>query len=186
MSLVTIRPGVAFDAPAAASFQRIEAALGRRADVNRTTVPYQEQLDLWQAWDAGKYPHFVLHPKYSEHVYRAPGDGGNAWDTDERGQILEDHGWLLTNSSEPWHREYFIEHDNHLTPVTYEEEEEDMDTRSIIGLSVQAPKFELLRGRKRSISKAEWAAMRKVEAAGGPKLCIGYVTKAELDAIPGK
>lgn len=185
MTLVTIRPGVVFDAPAAASFMRYEAALGRQADVNRTTVPYSVQLELYRQYLAGRYPYLVLHPDRSEHVYRGPGDGGNAWDTDERGPLLDDHGWKITNRAEGWHREYFPEHDKHIPTTTYEEEE-DMDTRSIITKSAQDVKFELLRGRKRSISKAEWDAMRAVESAGGPKLAVAIMSQKQLDAIPGQ
>lgn len=114
MSLITIRPGVQFRPDAAASFRRYEHALGRPADVNRTTSSYAVQDNLYRLRQAGKYPYSVANPRTSNHVYRSDTDGGNAWDTDERGPLLDEHGWLATVKGEPWHREYHQDHDQHL------------------------------------------------------------------------
>lgn len=119
MPLIEIRPGVQFRPDAAASFRRYERDLGRPADVNRTVVPYDEQMDLYELRQAGKYPYSVAHPDESNHVYRSDTDGGNAWDTDERGPLLDEHGWIAVYDDpnrkpyEPWHREYFASRDQH-------------------------------------------------------------------------
>lgn len=205
MSLVTIRPGVAFRDDAAASFRRLERDLGRQADVNRTTDSYDLQLGLYNAYQAylagkGPWAPLALHPDKSNHVYKpATNTGGTAWDTDDRDAKLAEHGWIADVPTEPWHRDYIASRDQHrndpapastpTAPATHTPtypQEEDMDTRSIITQSVQAPKFELLRGSKRSISKAEWAAMRAVEEEGGPKLAVAIVPVSVLNGIPGK
>lgn len=69
--------------------------------------------------------------------------------------------------------------------VSIDSEDEEM-ARSIITKSSADVKFELGAGSKRSISQAEWAAMRAVEKAGGPTLAVGIVDQATLDGIPGK
>lgn len=53
--------------------------------------------------------------------------------------------------------------------------------------SADAPKFWLSQatGHKRSIRQAEWVALRGSEKAGGPKLVVVIMTKANLAAIPG-
>lgn len=70
--------------------------------------------------------------------------------------------------------------------IAYLSEEDDVEP-FIITESAQAPKY-LYRPAtrsKRSISKEEWSVMRKGQAAGVP-LTVVTVTRAELDAIPGK
>ncbi|MDF2826861.1 MAG: peptidase family [Mycobacterium sp.] len=104
---------VQFRPDAAASFRRMEAQQGRRLDVNRTVVPYGVQMDLYRKRQRGEYPYPVAHPDYSNHVYRSDTDGGNAWDTDERGDWLEDNGWIADVAGEDWHREYRPNRDNH-------------------------------------------------------------------------
>lgn len=194
MSLITIRPGVTLRDDAAASFVRLERALGRQVDVNRTTESWSDQMQRYAAWLAyqngtGPKTARALHPRDSLHVYKPDTDkGGTAWDTDERGGVLDEHGWIADVAGEPWHREYRISHDQHLhdTVRPYTEEDDMADTRSIITASAAGVKYELLRGSKRSISKAEWDAMRACEKQGGPKLAVATVPQATLDAIPGK
>ena len=194
MSLITLRLGVAFRHDAAASFARIERHLGREADVNRTTVAYATQLDLYRLYQAGKYPHLVLHPDKSQHVYKPTTDtGGVAWDTDERGDFLDEHGWVIVNRAEPWHREYQKLRDQHIregwptsTTTTPTDDEEEDDEMKIITTSAAAVKYEYLRGnRKRSIGTTEWGMLRRLEKHG-LTLAIETVTPAELAAIPGK
>lgn len=136
--LVTIREGVSFQEPAALSFQRIERQLGTRLDVNRSTVPYDEQKQLYEEWLAGMRPDIplVLNPEYSVHVYRE-GDSKSALavDSDSYGPFWHDNGWYEVNSQEPWHREYQQNRDNHINDPkpeeTIEEEDEDMTPRQI-------------------------------------------------------
>lgn len=118
MSLTVIRyasPGVEaiqFRPDAAESFLRVQEYLGRTPSVNRTVVPYDTQMALYRLRQAGKYPWPVAHPDYSDHVYRTDTSGGNAWDTEERGDWLNDFGWIETartdnpKTDEPWHRAY--------------------------------------------------------------------------------
>lgn len=127
MTLETIRPGVAFRANAAASFRRIEAQRGT-LDVNRSTVPYGDQKKLYDEWCAGKHPEIplVLDPDDSVHVYRDDDEhSGVAVDSDDRGDFWDDHGWLIVNRSELWHREYFPDHDNHLNDTADTTQEDD-------------------------------------------------------------
>lgn len=126
MSLITIRPGVVLRPDAAASFRRYERALGRPADVNRTTSSFAVQENLYRLRQAGKYPYSVANPRTSNHVYRSDSDGGNAWDTDERGPLLDEHGWLATVKGEPWHREYHRDHDQHINDPEPNNQEDDM------------------------------------------------------------
>lgn len=199
MSLVHVRAGVVLRDDAARSFRRLELDLGRRVDVNRTTETWDQQMQRHLAYLAyragtGPWAPYAVHPRDSNHVYKTTTDtGGTAWDTDERGATLVEHGWIADVAGEPWHREYRPHLDRHRfdpepanTTATALYEEDEMDTRSIITVSSKATKFELLRGSKRSIGKAEWDAMREVESAGGPKLAVAIVSQATLDAIPGK
>lgn len=134
--LTTIRPGVAFHDPAAQSFRRIEQQLGRNLSTNRTTVPYGEQKTLYDEWRAGKHPDIpvVLDPRISAHVYR-DGDDASACavDSDERGTFWDENGWVITNSREPWHREYRPDRDQHArTTHTAKTPLEDHDMARII------------------------------------------------------
>lgn len=124
MSLTVIREGVQFRPDAAASFRRYEARLGRQASVNRTVVPRAEQAALYALRLAGKYPYPVAHPDYSNHVYEDDERRGNAWDTEERGTLLDEYGWIADVPGEPWHREYRRAHDQHLNDPTPTEKEE--------------------------------------------------------------
>lgn len=74
-------------------------------------------------------------------------------------------------------------------------QEDDMaTTRSFITESAPAAKFELTPGRKRSISKAEWDALRALEGQAKQdnpadpafRMVVATVPKATLDGIPGK
>lgn len=120
MGIVHIRTNangeeVQFRPDAAASFRRVERDAGRRASVNRTVVAYDVQMDLYKLRQAGLYPFPVAHPDYSNHVYRSDTDGGNAWDTEERGDWLDEHGWIaVIEEEEPWHREYQPWRDKHI------------------------------------------------------------------------
>lgn len=139
MALVQIRPGVAFRADAAASFRRLEAAAGRPLDVNRTTESgelQQRARDAYLAYlDGGPWAPLALDPDDSLHVYREDDDdSATAWDTDERGAWIEEHGWIADVPGEPWHREYRRSRDKHRntptpTPTTNTLGEEPMMIR---------------------------------------------------------
>lgn len=123
MALTTIRPGVAFAPAAAASWQRLEAAVGRRVGINRTSDTVPEQMKYYNAYLA--YQRYLnggpwapvaplaLHPDYSEHVYKSDSNGGIAVDTDERLEAFAEHGWIRNVPSEPWHYEYRPNLDQH-------------------------------------------------------------------------
>ncbi|MDY0829143.1 hypothetical protein SK224_08390 [Microbacterium sp. BG28] len=86
--------------------------------MNRTVVPYDVQMDLYKKRQRGEYPYTVAHPEFSDHVYRSDSDGGNAWDTDERGSWLDDNGWIADVEGEPWHRRYIPSRDKHRNDPT--------------------------------------------------------------------
>lgn len=109
-NLVTIRPGVTFQADAAASFQRVEARAGRRVDVNSTYRDWNTQMRLYLAYklDPKSNP-LALHPDQSMHCR------GLALDTDDHALMrsMGDYGWRATVPSEPWHFDYFRTLDKH-------------------------------------------------------------------------
>lgn len=118
----TVRPGVQFTPAAAASFRRLEARLGRRADVNRTYADYATQMRMylaWQAWVSGRGPKpnhsRALHPDESVHCR------GEAWDSDDWRTpgfipLAAEYGWIRTAANDPTeqhHFEYKWQHDQH-------------------------------------------------------------------------
>lgn len=114
--IVTIRPGVAFAPPAAASWTRMEADAGRRIDCNSSYREWDKQLAMWAAWNAyvggsgPRPPHGrAIHPEKSMHCQ------GLAADTDDVTLLLRlsDHGWRRTAPDEAWHFEYQAWHDQH-------------------------------------------------------------------------
>lgn len=116
MMLVTIREGVAFMAPAALSWLRMEHQEGREIGTNRTTVDFYEQLQLFEDWKAGKHPEIpvVLDPRWSIHVYRDwDANSARAVDTNDNAR-WEENGWYIVNDDELWHREYQWWNDLHI------------------------------------------------------------------------
>ena len=114
--IVTIRPGVAFEPGAAASWRRMEKAAGRLIDVNSSYRNYQEQLAAYNAYRSyaagtGPWAPFALHPDRSMHCK------GLAVDTDDQSLVksLPSHGWRQTalNIGEPWHFDYLAVNDQH-------------------------------------------------------------------------
>lgn len=109
-NLVTLRPGVTFQADAAASFQRVEKRAGRRVDVNSTYRDWEEQMRLYLAYQRDpKNNPLALHPDHSMHCR------GLALDSDDHTLMrsMDDYGWRATVQSEPWHFDYFHTLDKH-------------------------------------------------------------------------
>lgn len=110
MIVTDIGYGHWLDAGAAASFFRVCAAIGRRLDVNEAGRTYEQQAKFrWEYENVPGAP-FALPAGTSIHEF------GRAIDTDDRFiELMRDHGWIRTAlaRNEPWHFEYFIEHDNH-------------------------------------------------------------------------
>lgn len=117
-----VRAGVQLAPDAAASFRRLEARLGRRADVNRTYADYNTQLRMylaWQAWVTGRGPKpnhsRALHPDLSMHCR------GLAWDSDDWRTpgfipLAAEYGWIRTAAGDPseqHHFEYQVWRDQH-------------------------------------------------------------------------
>lgn len=112
-TVTTIRPGVTFTPPAAASFRRVEHALGRHVGVNSTFRDWDRQMGMyraWQAWVNGtgpRPPHSrAVHPKYSIHCQ------GNALDSDEWRTpgfiaLAAEHGWIRTAAYDPTEQHHF-------------------------------------------------------------------------------
>lgn len=115
-TIVTIRPGVAFEPAAAASWRRMEKAAGRLIDVNSSYRNYDQQLRAYNAYRAylngtGPWAPFALHPDKSMHCK------GLAVDTDDQSLLkaMPSHGWRQTALAigEPWHFDYFSSNDQH-------------------------------------------------------------------------
>lgn len=126
MTLDIIRPGVAFRSDAAASFRRMETQQKRRLDVNRSTASEAEQMVFYTDYQAylngGAWAVLALHPSKTLHVYREDDErSATAWDTDERGDFLEENGWIADVRGEPWHREYRAHLDQHRNDGEWDE-----------------------------------------------------------------
>lgn len=100
---------------AAESIHRIDANLGRLVQITEAGRTRERQLYLYEGW-AKRLPGFnrALHPDnpLANHVL-SPGRRGAVDSDEQRGVPWYDHGWVLTASDEPWHREYFPERDKH-------------------------------------------------------------------------
>lgn len=140
--VVTIREGVTFTRPAAASFRRLERALGRHADVNSTYRDWDLQMRMhrnWLAWVAGTGPRpahsRALHPKYSRHTSGLALDSDD-WRTPGFIALAAEHGWIRTAAADPTERHHFEyqwwrdQHRNDPEPAPEpeqpEEDEDDM------------------------------------------------------------
>lgn len=114
--IVTIRPGVAFEPSAAASWRRMEAKAGRLIDVNSSYRDYNLQMKLYLDYQrylaGGPWAPYALHPDSSMHCK------GLAADTDDQKLLksMPDHGWRQTALAinEPWHFDYFKKYDKHI------------------------------------------------------------------------
>lgn len=123
-------------APAAASLRRVDADLGRPADVNeawRSPETADENYRKYQAYlhDPKNNPWAPLAFPAAQSVHCV----GYAVDTDdtspEQMKVWNDHGWYWTvyrNGTliERWHLEYFPDRDNHRNDP--DPEEDDMYT----------------------------------------------------------
>lgn len=100
---------------AAESIHRIDAAIDHPVQVTEAGRTRERQLYLYEGW-AKRLPGFnrALHPDNprANHVL-SPGRRGAVDSDEQRGVPWYDHGWVLTASDEPWHREYFPERDMH-------------------------------------------------------------------------
>lgn len=118
----TIRPGVQFTPPAAASFRRAEADLGRPIDVNSTYRDPVLQLRMYNAWLAyiqGRGPHpghsRALHPDDSVHCKGEALDSDD-WRTPGFNTFMAERGWIRTAAGDPTeqhHFEYQVWRDQH-------------------------------------------------------------------------
>lgn len=130
---------------------------------------------MTEAWEFGRpVPSFV-------HIYQyANGQTVNGMSVDFDRALQDYYGQITAPTPD------VVGPVTPFTPTFTPINEEDDMARSFISTGTQAVKFELGVNSKRSISKAEWDAIRAVEAAGGPKVAVGIVSQAILDAIPGK
>jgi len=111
--LVTLRPGVTFDLPAAQSWARMEAERGAQLDTNSTYRDYDEQARARRAYLAylayqnggpfAPWAPLALDPEESWHCL------GLAADTDDDDWIRARpaHGWRFVVRTEKWHAQYY-------------------------------------------------------------------------------
>jgi hypothetical protein len=203
--LDTIRPGVAFNPLAGASFRRFERDRGR-TDVNSS---YRE-WDLQERWHkesvdflAGRIPYpghaYAVDPRYSEHCL------GNAYDTDDwnaPGYLAKaaEYGWIQTDKSrgEEHHLAYRADRDkhrndltpagSHITPTESEMPLTDADVSKILNF----PAF--TGGPSVSTMLKEVHAVHEAIFAGGPSMpdngrsigasLAGLVTVADREFAP--
>lgn len=112
-NLVTLRPGLTLQAPAAASWARMEAERKDRLDVNssyRDPAEQQKAYDAYRAYlNGGPWAPLALRPELSWHCK------GLAVDTDDDQWVRDhpDHGWRFVVPTEKWHTQYYPELDKH-------------------------------------------------------------------------
>lgn len=177
-TLVTLRPGVTFEAMAAASFARMERDRGKPLDVNFSTRAWDLQMSMYLAWEAyvnGKGPKpnhgRAIHPKYSWHVPPI----ARALDTDDDVWIRQhpEYGWLFVVADEKWHAQYYPNLDKFLgQPTGNEQKEEEEMSITILERkgNPQATKslYDVKTGRAvRAISQDENTAFRAAQENGG-------------------
>lgn len=111
--LETIRPGVVFTPPAAASFRRAEHDLGRRIDVNSSTRDWDLQMSMylaWQAWVNGTGPKpwhaRAVHPKYSKHCTGLAVDSDD-WTRPGFNAFMAERGWIRVAAYDPTEQHHF-------------------------------------------------------------------------------
>lgn len=112
-TIETIRPGVQFTPPAAASFRRAEADWGRPIDVNSTFRDPELQLRMYNAWLAyvqGRGPHpghsRALHPDDSVHCDGEALDSDD-WRTPGFIAFMAERGWIRTAAWDPTEQHHF-------------------------------------------------------------------------------
>lgn len=97
--------------PAAASLRRVDAAIGHPLQVTSAGRTNAEQWDAWRKYGSPR----AAYPGTSTH------ESGLAVDTDERLDVLSEHGWTRPFNNparkpyEPWHYLYDANLDQHLT-----------------------------------------------------------------------
>lgn len=183
-TLVTLRPGVSFEAEAAASWARMETERGRPLDVNRSTVSRAEQqkkYDDYRAYLAGgPWAPLALPPDKSWHC--EPIARASDTDDDEWIRAHPDHGWRFVVKDEKWHAQYYPHLDRHRgegmpagggarpIPTPTPEEEEDMQHRAfLMATSINDQpngpfnrwSCDAVAGTKRNIDAAEWEFQNK-------------------------
>jgi hypothetical protein len=131
-----LRPGVGFTPRAAASFARVEAALGRHVQTNSTYRDYDKQMGMYRAWNAyangtgPRPPHSrAVHPDYSIHC-RGEAVDTNEWTSPAFRALMADHGWIRTAAWDPTeqhHFEYQVQYDRHLNDPAPTSEEDELD-----------------------------------------------------------
>lgn len=161
MVIVTIRPGVQFEASAAAAFRRLEAAwfvlTGELVSTNSTYRSWAQQMRMhlaWQAYVAGRGPHpghsKAVHPSESFHVSGTAFDS-DLWRNHRFVALAAEHGFIrnrLHVPNEQHHFEYLRDRDQHLGQAAggdaqplpaFEETEEDMARNTMYATT--DPKF---------------------------------------------
>lgn len=140
MSIVQLGHGRGWaSAAAGASILRIDAQLGRLADINeagRSRERADENYRKWLAYLAGgPWAPFALPGDKSVHVSGDAADSDDWYDA-AAAAVWRDNGWRQTarypgnpKKDEPWHGEYFAHLDNHRndpppTPITVPEEDD--------------------------------------------------------------
>ncbi|MDQ1169595.1 hypothetical protein QE392_001399 [Microbacterium proteolyticum] len=134
-TIVWLRPGVGYTAPAAASMRRLERALGREHDCNSSYRDYDEQMRMYNAWqryvNSGYNPRYkpnhsrAIHPDTSEHC-AGIADDSDDWTTPGYIDLAAEHGWIRTAAWDPTEQHHFTyqwwkdQHRNDPEPTTVE------------------------------------------------------------------
>jgi hypothetical protein len=142
-----LREGVGYEPEAAASMRRLEGRLGRWHDCNSSYRDWQEQMNMYLAWqrflNGGPYPGHsrALHPDSSMHC-RGVADDSDDWRTPGYNELAAEYGWIRTAADDLTERHHFeyqswndqhygepVPSDTEATPAEPIEKEDDMSLR---------------------------------------------------------
>lgn len=184
-NLVTIRPGLTLQAPAAASWRRAESVLGK-LDVNSSYRDWGVQYKAWQAYHAyisgnGPWAPYALHPDLSWHCK------GLAVDSDDAQRLhvtLSEYGWIQTALAvkEWWHLDYIASRDKHVgevagggskpLPIPTPTPMKELDMHTIYYRTADGKIYalETATGAARHLSPTEWTRVNEAYKAAGLKV----------------
>lgn len=147
-----LRPGVGYQPAAARSMRRLEARLGRAHDCNSSYRDYDEQMQMYNAWnryvnsgyDSRYKPNHsrALHPDKSVHCMGLADDSDD-WTTPGYIDLAAEYGWIRTAANDPTERHHFEyqvwndQHRNDPTPAAiggtpFEEDDMKQDERDAL------------------------------------------------------
>jgi len=166
-----LRPGAGYQPAAARSMRRLEARLGRAHDCNSSYRDYDEQMQMYNAWnryvDSGYDPRYkpnhsrALHPDKSAHCMGLADDSDD-WTTPGYIDLAAEYGWIRTAAGDPTERHHFEyqvwndQHRNDPVPASVDTPQPPTEEEQIMGVKDEI--VTELKTEVRTIVKEEIAA----------------------------